>query len=284
MVNSLGKNFDLVARVVGFIVDAIALAALINSGINPVVPLTNVQLGMTTKFAILAIMTVTYFGILREVWLRKSGELQSKSFKEFVFYDVFLHFEQWYWWIPFIILLFFFVTLLIEMTWWAALLTVFLLFFGIALIASIQMAVEIESEPKKTERREEISVMLAKQDALQALNSKEHLERWISRIDNELKKDSFTTSFDLSNTYIASVILCEAALEKYHLLYSSHKDLSLLFYRINPDQFDPPREVEPSQTRLTVLTLIDPTKDEPPWLENTQRYFTMRTYGANEVK
>jgi hypothetical protein len=99
-------NFGIAATILGFIVDTLAVIALISSGVEPRIPFIDYPLGTEAKLTIIALALFTYLGFLRKYWVRERGlqRTDSKYFSYFVT-EVFLEFKRPFLFIPVILLI-----------------------------------------------------------------------------------------------------------------------------------------------------------------------------------
>jgi hypothetical protein len=254
---SIAENFGLVATFLGFVVDSIALVALVNSKIPPSIPFIEYKLDATFQLVLWIIALITYLGFLRERWLRISRKLSTRpesTFSRFIVYDLIARFKYPFLIIPFVFFLGILLPILTQLSFSA---WVFIVIITIAFAMTILIATENE----KTEKR-------IHQEWSHLDNENVYI-LWKNRIEKEMQEKGYVTNVELANLYAERVSYCNKALWRYHKNFELEKDL------ICVSEFLVKRYGD-SKRRLT-LWVLAPRKlaGSRPWLEDRNKYFDL---------
>ena len=207
------ENFGLVATFIGFVVDIITLLAFINTKITPSIPFIDKPLDVNFQLVLWIVSLITYFGFLREYWLRISRKLSTRpesTFGRFIIYDMVVRFKHPFLFVPFVILLGFFYPLWSDLT--VSSRTFFVIVF-ILVILVISFASFIEQESKQANKE------------WQSFSEGNTFSVWINRIDKEIEQQGYATNIDLSKLYGERSEYCHKALWHYHRKFEIQKDL-----------------------------------------------------------
>jgi hypothetical protein len=262
--NSIQENFGLVATFLGFVIDSITLIALINSKIPPSIPFIEYELDATFQLILWDIALVTFFGFLRERWLRISRKLSTRpesKFSRFIIYDLIFRFKYPFLLIPFIFFLGILFPILAKLSFsgW-----VFLVISGIIVLFSIAGALDAE-----TAQQAKNKLQLESEREWSLLRNEQVYYLWTNRIEKEMAEKGYATNLDLANLYAEPVSYCNKALWQYHDDFEIEKDL-ICVSKLLESRYGESKKI----LRLWVVASRE-LADSRPWLTENEKYFSI---------
>ncbi|MBW4517400.1 MAG: hypothetical protein KME11_19520 [Timaviella obliquedivisa GSE-PSE-MK23-08B] len=257
----LKENFDLVATFLGFLMDTIALIALINSPVSLSIPLIDYPLDATAQLIIWIIAAVTYLGFLRRYWQRLRQEYvmeSAQTFLSFLACDLFSYFRHPFLLIPFVVLIgFLFVLVPLPLL----ILSTLLFLFALRLVVKAEkVSEEVQERKEWSEVLHFNSINFDGNKTIQKRRNSEEKEvstRWKQRIEKELDRNGYVTNSALAHLYSNSRSITTKALKTYHDEFEFEKDLVLISEKSS---------VNHKQTLTNDIVLACRSlNDEKPW-------------------
>ena len=256
------EDFGMIATLLGFIVDSLAIIALLSQGVTPSLPI----LGTSAQILIWTLALFSYLGFLRDHW-RKSikqqhDELYDSRFEYYLFSDL-PRLRNPYALIGFVFLFFMMIWILssVSPTEQPPAFIVFII--GLIVLSFVVGNYKEKQDAEIKAWRE-----------WESLDDEETLNLWFLRIEKEFKQTGYVVNYDLAVLYSSSPSFVNKVMRKFVDQYGVDYSIYLLTDTVSkqvPLSTDS-KQLIPAYRYPLTLTRKDFIESRP-WLYNWERFF-----------
>lgn len=256
------EDFGMIATLTGFIVDSIAIIALVSQGVTPSIPI----LGPSAQILIWALALFSYLGFLRDYWRKalkhQKDEPYDSRFEYFLLSDL-PRLRNPYALLGFVFLFFMMIWILSGVSS-ANQPPAFIAFFMGIIVLFVVIGIFKEKKDAEINARKE----------WESLEDEETLKLWFSRIGKEFKQTGYVVDYDLAALYSTSPSFVYKVMRIFVDQYGVGYDIYLITDTVS-------REVPTLKGSTNTITQYrSPSAltrkrfvDSKPWLNNWERFF-----------